>query len=604
MEKVRKILIFLLSVLLILPLNAYAEEEFFQQTTTTYHIYFVNIITKSGELIEEKEILTDTVSPGVSHGKAVKWFVNQMTNYTSYKGVDEEWTFTGEILDMEGNPLTSSIQMVYQEGYPEIYVYLYPQYNIVMTRHLLFNYIDNISTGTGSWSNENSMVDYTHTFSTPESQEGYEFLRWENFDTQESYAGGESVTIEYNSLPEDGSLMEITFYAVWQPSVTVNWYVNEELFSSQEEFYNGINAYSVTPEEEENIIFNGWFDENEERVDESTIFSPPEETIDGSPVVVNLFAQFTEITPEPEPEQGGEDPDPEPSPSPSPEPEHGEQEPDPEPSPSPSPAPEQEPKEVVIREIYTTETIIERNNTETINNNTETIVKEPIVEHKTEVITTSSPDIINNVSVPTQQPSTNTREVITNNTTTPSQSTREVVTVTSPQSETQSGAGSIPAVSEPKNNNSPTTTTTTPAPATSTVTTTEEKPASDVITPTPTPALEEIVEDTVPLAEFTPVETKHWALLNLIMVGLSFILSLGLALLFLRKREEEVYLIKHIVKALICILFTVALAFVFAITEDITLPMAYVDKYTWIMIVVFVIQLVMSFIPIGKKEID
>lgn len=138
--------------------------------------------------------------------------------------------------------------MTYQEGVSEVFIYLYPQYDIVKTRHLLFDYIDNISTGTGSWSNGNSVIDYTHTFNTPEPQSGYKFIEWKNFETEESYIGGESVTILYDSLPEDGSLKNIIFYAIWQPSVIVNWYDEGELLNTIESFDENIPAYSVIPE--------------------------------------------------------------------------------------------------------------------------------------------------------------------------------------------------------------------------------------------------------------------------------------------------------------------------------------------------------------------
>ncbi|MBR2532878.1 MAG: Cna B-type domain-containing protein [Lachnospiraceae bacterium] len=102
-------------------------------------------------------------------------------------------------------------------------------------------YIDNISTGSGSWSNQDWVTEYKHTFKEPEAQPHYEFLYWENENNGEQYQGGDSYVFTEPKLPEGESGNIDTFatkyfnehgevytervntYAWWQPSITVNY---------------------------------------------------------------------------------------------------------------------------------------------------------------------------------------------------------------------------------------------------------------------------------------------------------------------------------------------------------------------------------------------
>ena len=102
-------------------------------------------------------------------------------------------------------------------------------------------YIDNISTGSGSWSNQDWVTEYKHTFKEPEAQPHYEFLYWENENTGEQYQGGDSYVFTEPKLPkgESGNIdtfatkyfnehgevytERVNTYAWWQPSITVNY---------------------------------------------------------------------------------------------------------------------------------------------------------------------------------------------------------------------------------------------------------------------------------------------------------------------------------------------------------------------------------------------
>ena len=110
--------------------------------------------------------------------------------------------------------------------------------------------------------------------------------------------------------------------------------------------------------------------------------------------------------------------------------------------------------------------------------------------------------------------------------------------------------------------------------------------------PAATPAVEEVLEDEVPLARFNepdPLEdVGHWALVNLILM-------LGSALGMLKLEEEKKYNIFNVVFAVTPIIF-------FVFTENTFTPMVLVDKYTLFMAVLFVGEILSHIFMIKKKE--
>ena len=249
------------------------------------------------------------------------------------------YTFNGTILDENGQAI--SFPFVYYRYDPNIPadqvqtdIYLYPQYDSEPLSHIDFKYIDNISTGSGGWKNEGESNSYTHTFKQPEDQSGYQFIIWKNFETGEEYSPDDQYHCSIVDL-ESGETKEVYIYAVWQPSITVNWYDEETLINSKESFNDDIQAYSFSSQEKEKMEFKGWKNEGGEIVDSDTVYSVPEPGIEKiEPTIINLYAYY-EAIPDPEPE-----PTPEPSPEPTPEPTPS---PEPEPEPTPTPEPDSKP---------------------------------------------------------------------------------------------------------------------------------------------------------------------------------------------------------------------------------------------------------------------
>lgn len=320
MKKIKTILIFILAFILLTPVQAFADNQ--QRLTFTFH--FMNVYNGTG-LHEEV-----TTSAGCSYttGSAQKGHFNTpMNSYLSGIDGNIQYDFNGTILDENGQAIT--FPFVYYRYDPEIPIeqvktdiYLYPQYDATPLSFLHFNYIDNISTGSGSWANQGSAVNYIHTFKEPDPQEWYRFIIWRDTETNEEYNPGDIYSCDISAL-EEGAIKEVNIYAVWQPSLTVNWYNEENLLNSQEIFTGDIQAYSVEPVEKENMKFIGWADEEGNIVDTNTIYSTPKETIEAvERKIINLYATYEEIpkpdpptTPEPEPE-----PKPEPIKTPTPEP--------------------------------------------------------------------------------------------------------------------------------------------------------------------------------------------------------------------------------------------------------------------------------------------
>ena len=172
---------------------------------------------------------------------------------------------------------------------------LSPVYAITEAWHLDVNYIDNISTSSGSWTNLGSVSSYRHLFKTPETQEGYSFLYWQDAETQTVYASGDTYECTGAGIAA-GTTKEVNIYAWYQPSLTVRYFSGEEEIHSTENF-GEIPAYTFIPEDSE-YAFGGWIDENGTLVTEDTVYAAPAITTEnGTAQTINLTARWlTDVT--------------------------------------------------------------------------------------------------------------------------------------------------------------------------------------------------------------------------------------------------------------------------------------------------------------------
>ena len=177
-------------------------------------------------------------------------------------------------------------------------VYVSPVYVSTPNWYLNYNYIDNISTGSGSWSNADAIVKYQHTFTNPEEKSPtltphYNFEYWQDSETGEIYTAGDSFNYSGPEL-KDGATKNVNIYAMWQPSLTVNWHNNGEKENQIETFSENISIYSYIAQSQlDTTVFAGWYDDfgNRYSIDAEGIL--PEITKDAnSTVEYNAYAMW------------------------------------------------------------------------------------------------------------------------------------------------------------------------------------------------------------------------------------------------------------------------------------------------------------------------
>lgn len=120
----------------------------------------------------------------------------------------------------------------------------------------------------------------------------------------------------------------------------------------------------------------------------------------------------------------------------------------------------------------------------------------------------------------------------------------------------------------------------------------------------PTP--EEILDNPIPLSN-APVSESYWALLNLILTILTIIESILLIIFYFirhKKEEDQKEYKYHPIRRLIQVIVAIVTILVFIHTEDITLPMQFVDKYTIIMIILAIISTVLTILSRHNKKED
>ena len=177
-------------------------------------------------------------------------------------------------------------------------VYISPVYSMTLHWHLNYRYIDNYSTGSGSWANIGAASSFTHTFQQPEAQEHVQFLYWENDETKQQFNDGDADTWTAAQF-QQGETRNVTIHAWWQPSVTVNYCAADGTLLQSAESFEAINVYeTLTPEDvttEDGITehFTGWYDAEGTRVEGGTIYAAPAPTAEKQDrLVYDLTARY------------------------------------------------------------------------------------------------------------------------------------------------------------------------------------------------------------------------------------------------------------------------------------------------------------------------
>ncbi len=217
------------------------------------------------------------------------------------------------------NKGNGTVVITYQNGNTETLtevssLSISPVYTVSPQWLLEEKYVDNISTGSGSWSNLDSIESYTHTFKKPDAVTDYEFRYWMSEDTGEQYKEGDkltysSTTITFKDTDEketvvlpDGKTVEVPkkteeIDAYWQPAAGVDYSVNGSLDEehSQRSFTEDLKVYNYTPEDIEDARFEGWYEDEdfETRFDEGAEVSLPAVTnLAGTAEIIKAYARY------------------------------------------------------------------------------------------------------------------------------------------------------------------------------------------------------------------------------------------------------------------------------------------------------------------------
>ena len=223
----------------------------------TVTLNFFNIPKADGTMTSSTE--SNKLGAGTGWNFTQKKLDNKILckSYTSY-GI--KYTYTGTWMLEDGTVHSGTYSIKGADLTGDTVISLSPIYEATPIWHLEYNYIDNISTGSGSWSNIGSFDGYTHTFKEPEAQPHYRFVNWTEEGTGKVYMPGESYVFP-DSAKVSGSKTVVNTYAMWQPSATVRYYsADGSTLLNEIEAFESLNVYDWTPETGSDS-FLGWYAE-------------------------------------------------------------------------------------------------------------------------------------------------------------------------------------------------------------------------------------------------------------------------------------------------------------------------------------------------------
>lgn len=270
----KKKIIFLVLFLSFLNI-VYADDEL---NHTTEHRTCIHLVNE----YDNSEVKT-CIGEGVS---ASKVFTTKINDTYTNEGVIyklDGW------YDKDNNLVSNDLKYRFKyvgnkEKCENIYYYL--KWNTYKAPVLKFNYIDKISTGSGSWSNTNgSTTSYSHTFKTPEKKEHYEFLYW--MIEENKYNDGDTFNYDFKDK-EYNTLEEINAYAYYKADITVNIYDDDKLLKTYNSFDKITLDYLPS---KDNYKFKGYLDEKNNIINDKE-FYPDEIGITPLPKVINLYVSY------------------------------------------------------------------------------------------------------------------------------------------------------------------------------------------------------------------------------------------------------------------------------------------------------------------------
>lgn len=185
----------------------------------------------------------------------------------------------------------------------DIELKIYVKWKEFTTAVLEHEYIDKVSTGSGSWNNSNAggTTEYSHEFRDPSiatPKTHYKFLYWKHEDINDNqvdptkeYKHGDVFKYSLSNKPS-GWTGKVTTYAYWQPDVTLDLYDGDGKFIKSTSSFESVSIDYDT--ERVGYRFLGWFDAEGNKVEETT-FYPNELGTKPEPKQITLYAKYEEI---------------------------------------------------------------------------------------------------------------------------------------------------------------------------------------------------------------------------------------------------------------------------------------------------------------------
>ena len=292
--KKRKIVAFVLCICLfvITPVTVLGAEK------CTVYLHFNNVMTDNG--FQDFDYTPQKLSVGSGWSFTKKKLDNFISCKSHFEYDGKEYNYNGEWQYTDGNSISFpiSVKITADDAGTEKHIYVEPKYDVTIVKHLTVERIDPIRNTSASASNENKVKTYTHTFENPNDLgelEDYSFVSWQSDNS--SVQPGESVTWDLDDFEDEYNT--ITYTAMYQPSVTVNWFNGDELLDSKKSFESIDSNLSCSVEG-----FDGWLTEDKNTPSDS--YSP--NGLNEEPTTINLYANIVE----PEPVNGNTEPNTEP----------------------------------------------------------------------------------------------------------------------------------------------------------------------------------------------------------------------------------------------------------------------------------------------------
>lgn|GEM_PF-2116382 len=237
---------------------------------TTANATTVTYVIQKGNTSTNTKFINGVGGKNKTVGNSVAGVTYTFLNYcvlsTGSLVVSEDGTVDGfQTIQKISNPVGDGTMKVFFNDGTSIVVdsnvvAISPIYKAVYSWVLNHNYIDNVSTGSGSASNTGLVSAYSHKFKQPDGQPHYQFLYWQQEGTGETFGEGDVFTFTATASAAAEQYV-VNTYAVWQPSVTVNYHDWDGASLGSVEQFDDIDVYGAVADPEiEGATFLGWYD--------------------------------------------------------------------------------------------------------------------------------------------------------------------------------------------------------------------------------------------------------------------------------------------------------------------------------------------------------